>query len=122
MSEAEYQKALKILFKAGGFQFPFSETVHEILKITIKDENLDFIMAFKDKTSQTMEQLKDSSKMSEDEIEKHVDKLAKTGFIFNQLNSKGVMVYRLMPIFSIGSFEYFFMKVSISLRLASFPM
>jgi len=35
-SKAEYEKALKILFKAGGFQFPFSDTVHEILKITIK--------------------------------------------------------------------------------------
>ena len=38
-NKAEYEKALMILFKAGGFQFPFSETVHEILKITIKDES-----------------------------------------------------------------------------------
>ena len=58
MSEAEYQKALKVLFKAGGFQFPFTETIHEILKRTIKNENLDFVLAFQEKTSQTMEQLK----------------------------------------------------------------
>ena len=66
MSEADYERALKVLFKAGGFQFPFSETIHEILKRTIKDENLDFVMAFGDKTSQTMEQLKESSGLSEE--------------------------------------------------------
>lgn len=40
----------------------------------------------------------------------HVEKLSKVGFIFNQPNSKGVMVYRLMPIFLVGAFEYTFMK------------
>jgi NAD-dependent dihydropyrimidine dehydrogenase PreA subunit len=108
MSEAEYQKALKVLFKAGGFQFPFSETVHEILKRTIKDENLDFVLAFQEKTSQTMEQLKESSGLSEDEILKKADALAKMGVIINQPNRSGVMVYQIFPLHR--QFEYIFMR------------
>lgn len=108
MSEAQYQKALKILFKAGGFQFPFSETIHEILKYTITDENLDLIMAFENKISQTMEQLKESSGLSEEEILKKADALAKNGVIINQPNRSGVMVYQLFPFHR--QFEYIFMK------------
>ncbi|MBY8992078.1 MAG: 4Fe-4S binding protein [Candidatus Lokiarchaeota archaeon] len=108
MSEAEYQKALKILFKSGGFQFPFSETIHEILKITIKDENLDFMMAFENQKSQTMEQLKESSGLSEEEILKKADALAKMGVIINQPNTQGVMVYQMFPFHR--QFEYIFMK------------
>ena len=106
--EAEYKKALNILFKAGGFQFPFSETIHEILKITIKDENLDLIMAFENQISQTMEQLKESSGLTEEEILKKADALAKTGVIINQPNRSGVVVYQLFPFHR--QFEYIFMQ------------
>ena len=108
MSEADYQKALKTIFKAGGFQFPFSETVHEILKITVKDENLDLLFAFGEKTSQTMEQLKESSGLSEEEILKKADELAKMGVIINQPNRSGVVVYQLFPLHR--QFEYIFMR------------
>jgi Pyruvate/2-oxoacid:ferredoxin oxidoreductase delta subunit len=108
MSEADYKKALKTIFKAGGFQFPFSETVHEILKITVKDENLDLLLAFGEKTSQTMDQLKESSGLSEEEILKKADELAKMGVIINQPNRSGVMVYQLFPLHR--QFEYIFMR------------
>jgi ferredoxin len=39
-----------------------------------------------------------------------VEELAKIGLIFNQPSSKGIMVYRLMPFFNVGVFEYTFMK------------
>jgi len=107
-SEAEYKKALNILFKAGGFHYPFSDTLHNILKYTIKDENLDLIMAFENNISQTMDQLKESSGLSEGDILKKVDALAKTGVIFNQPNRHGVMVYRILPLHR--QFEYIFMK------------
>jgi Pyruvate/2-oxoacid:ferredoxin oxidoreductase delta subunit/DNA-binding Lrp family transcriptional regulator len=107
-SEAEYKKALNILFKAGGFPYPFTDTVHQILKFTIKDENLDLLMAFENNISQTMEQLKESSGLSEEEILKKVDVLAKTGVMFNQANRHGVMVYRILPMHR--QFEYIFMK------------
>ncbi len=108
MSESDYEKALNTIFKAGGFQFPFSETVHEILKITIKDENLDLLLAFGEKTSQTMDQLKESSGLSEEEILKKADELAKMGVIINQPNRSGVMVYQLFPLHR--QFEYIFMR------------
>ena len=108
MSEADYKKAANILSKAGGFPHPFSDTLHKILKYTIKDENLDLLMAFEKNISQTMEQLKVSSGLSEAEIMKKADALAKTGVIFNQPNRQGVMVYRLLMMGR--QFEYIFMQ------------
>lgn len=110
MSEAKYRKAARTIVKAGFLPFPINDTMIKILKLLIDEEELDFIQAFKRKPSQTMEELKTSSKMSENEIETHVDKLAKRGFMFNQPSSKGIMVYRLMPLIMIGAFEYTFMK------------
>jgi len=108
MSEADYKKAVNVLYKAGGFPYPFSETIHEILKITIKDDNLDFVMAFQNQTSQTMEQLKKSSGLSEEEILKKVEALAKWGVIIDQPNRHGVMVFQIFPFHR--QFEYIFMK------------
>ncbi len=110
MSEEKYRKVARTIVKAGNFPFPISNTMIKLLELLIDQEQLNFIMAFRKKTSQTMEQLKLSSKMSEDEIITHVKKLAKIGFIFNQPNSKGIMVYRLMPLVMVGAFEYTFMK------------
>lgn len=106
--ETQYQKAANILNKAGGFPYPITTTILDILKFNIKEENLDLVMAFKKKISQTMEQLKESSGLSEGEILKKADDLAKRGVLFNQPNSQGVMVYRLLPI--ARQFEYTFMK------------
>jgi Na+-translocating ferredoxin:NAD+ oxidoreductase RNF subunit RnfB len=39
-----------------------------------------------------------------------VKELAKKGFIFNQPSSKGLMVYRLLPLLMVGAFEYLYMK------------
>jgi ferredoxin/DNA-binding Lrp family transcriptional regulator len=108
MSEADYRAASRVLAKAGGFPHQWSETLHKILKITIKDENLDLVMAFDKNLSQTMEQLKESSGLSEEEILKKADVLAKTGVIFNQPNRQGVMVYRLLMMGR--QFEYIFMQ------------
>ncbi len=106
--EAEYQRAADILNKAGGFPYPITPTILDILKFNIKEENLDLVMAFKKNISQTMEQLKESSGLSEGEILKKVDALAKRGVLFNQPNSQGIMIYRLLPI--ARQFEYTFMK------------
>ncbi|MFX1298231.1 MAG: hypothetical protein ACFFD2_25675, partial [Promethearchaeota archaeon] len=65
-SEADYKRAANILNKAGGFDYPFSDTLLNILKYTIKDENLDLVLAFENNISQTMEQLKESSGLSEE--------------------------------------------------------
>ncbi|MFX0008429.1 MAG: 4Fe-4S dicluster-binding protein [Promethearchaeota archaeon] len=110
MSDLKYQKVARTLIKAGFLPLPINNTMIQLLKMLIKEDQLDFILAFKNKPSQTMEQLKKCSKMSENEIKTHVEILAKKGFIFNQPNSKGKMVYRLMPLVMVGAFEYSFMK------------
>ncbi len=106
--DRKYRKVANVLNKAGEFPFPVSDTVLKMLRFTIKEENLDFLMAFNKDISQTMDQLKKNSKLSEEEILKKVDELAKNAVIFNQPNRQGEIVYRLLPIGR--QFDYIFMK------------
>jgi NAD-dependent dihydropyrimidine dehydrogenase PreA subunit len=110
MSDEKYKKAAFIIVKAGILPTPVNDTLIKILKTQLTEEELDFINAFKRKISQTMEQLKRSSKLTETQILSFVKGLAKKGFIFNQQNSNGVMIYRLMPLLMVGAFEYLYMK------------
>ena len=61
------------------------------------------------KLSQTIEQLKKSTKLSEEEILPRLISLAKKGVIFDQPSSGGVRVYRLLPLMMVGPFEYIYM-------------
>lgn len=110
MSNEKYRKAAHTIIKAGVLPTPVNKTLIEILKLLLTEDELDFINAFKRKTSQTMEQLKKSSKLPETQILSFVKGLAKKGFIFNQPSSKGLMVYRLLPLLMVGAFEYLYMK------------
>lgn len=110
MSEEEYKRAAKIIVKAGRLPFPVNDTLIKILKYFIDESELDFINAFKLKKSQTLEELKKTSQLSEEEILNNVESLAKKGVIFNQPSSKGIMVYRLLPLMMVGPFEYIFMQ------------
>ncbi len=110
--DAKYKIIGNILNKAGPYIL--TDNVIKILKFSIQEENLDFLMAFKKNISQTMEQLKESiakyceNPYSEEEILKKVDQLAKHGVMFDQPNRHGVVVFRLAPIYR--QFEYTFMK------------
>jgi NAD-dependent dihydropyrimidine dehydrogenase PreA subunit len=110
--DAKYEKVGNILNKAGPYIL--TNNVIEILKYSISEDNLDFLMAFKRNISQTMEQLKESiakyckKAYSEEEILKKVDQLASRGVMFDQPNRHGVVVFRLAPIYR--QFEYTFMK------------
>ena len=110
MSEQNYKKAARVIVKAGVFPFPITDTMIDILKMLITEEEIELVMAFKRNSSQSMDQLKQSSKMSEDRIVKYTNSLAKIGLIFNQPSSAGIMVYRLMPFVMVGVFEYTFMN------------
>jgi len=110
MSDEKYKKAGHIIVKAGALPTPVNKTLIEILKLQLTEDELEFINAFKRKTSQTMDQLQRTSKLPETQVLSFVNKLAKKGFIFNQPNSKGVMIYRLMPLLMVGAFEYLYMK------------
>jgi len=106
----KYKRTAQIINGAGGTPFPITDTLIAILRHIVPDEeDLAFVKFFKRKTSQTMEQLKERSNLSEEEILRNVKKLAKIGLIFNQPNRHGLMVYRLMPFVDVGVFEYTFM-------------
>jgi len=106
----KYKKVTQIINTAGGTPYSMSDTLVTIVKILVSEEDLDFIMAFEEQKSQTLEQLKESSGLSEEVILKKVGKLAKKGLIFDQPNRQGMRVYRLMPFINVGVFEYTFMK------------
>ena len=105
MSEAideKYRNAVNIINSAGGSPVPVTDNTVAILKYIVEEEHLDFIMAFKGKRSQTMDQLKESSGLSEDEINEHATALAKKGLIMNQPSRSGLMIFRLMPFVNVG--------------------
>jgi len=109
-SDLKYKKAAQVISSAGGTPIPVSDTLIKILKHAVSEDDLDFIMAFRRKRSQTLEELKKTSKLPEDKIVEKATALAKKGVMFNQPNRQGVMVYRLLPFVNVGLFEYFFMK------------
>jgi len=113
MSEAtdeRYRNAVQVINSAGGSPVPVTDNTIAILKYIVEEEHLDFIMYFKGKRSQTMEQLKESSGLSEEEVNKHAKALAKIGLIMNQPSRSGLMIFRLMPFVNVGVYEYTFMK------------
>jgi len=112
MFEDKYKKVAKVILKAGGLPIPVNPTFLEIIRTLIKDdeEELDMLLSFRRKISQNMEQLKNSSGLSEEKIMEIIDRLAKKGFMFNQPNSKNILVFRVLPIINVGLFEYTFMK------------
>ncbi|MHA1453933.1 MAG: hypothetical protein ACTSRD_13815, partial [Promethearchaeota archaeon] len=107
--EKKFKKAAQIILKAGMLPMPNNDTFVKILKYYLDEEDLDFIRHFRSRSSMSMEQLLKKSKLPEDEVVRMGTKLAKKGFIFNQPSSSGVMVFRLLPIVIIGTFEYTFM-------------
>jgi hypothetical protein len=108
--EDKFKKATGVVCKQGMFPFPLSETAISIIKhVVAQEEDLDLICAFENASSQTMDQLKQTSGFSEETIEKLTDSLAKAGLLFNQPSSRGVMIYRLLPLVMIGVMEYKFM-------------
>jgi Pyruvate/2-oxoacid:ferredoxin oxidoreductase delta subunit len=113
--EKKYLKAVKMINNAEASPIPLLDenykvfsTLTAILKHLLTEDEIDFIFSFKRKTSQTMEELKASSGLSEEEILEKVNGLTKKSVIFNQPNRHGVMVYKLLSFVRI--FENTFMK------------
>jgi Pyruvate/2-oxoacid:ferredoxin oxidoreductase delta subunit len=104
-------RATGVICRQGLVQFPVTNTAVTIIRQVVGDaeKELDLIHAFREKPSQTMDQLVASSGFSEEEITRLTASLAKKGLVFNQPSSSGVMVYRLLPLMMVGLMEYKFM-------------
>jgi Pyruvate/2-oxoacid:ferredoxin oxidoreductase delta subunit len=109
--DKKYERAARVVCSQGMVPFPVNDTTIAILKNVIEDDEelLDFIYAFHENASQTAEQLVVSSNLTEDKVAELGTRLAKKGLVFNQPSSKGIMVYRLLPLMTVGLMEYMFM-------------
>jgi ferredoxin len=109
--DQKYRQAASVICKQGAVPFPVNDTTIAIIRNVIgnHEEELDFVTAFAKKPSQTMEELKQSTGLPEEEIDRLATSLAGKGLIFNQPNSAGVMVYRILPLMTVGVLEYKFM-------------
>jgi NAD-dependent dihydropyrimidine dehydrogenase PreA subunit len=107
----KYKRAAEVICKQGMVQFPVSDTAIAIVAAAVgeNEAELDLIDAFREKPSQTTEQLVVSSGLPADRVEELASSLARKGLIFNQPSSSGVMIYRLLPLMLVGLMEYKFM-------------
>ncbi len=115
MADTEKNQKLKqataVVCRQGMIPFPVSDTAMAIIHAVVgdNDEQLDLIHAFREKSSQTTEQLVASSGFPEEKVNSLALGLAKKGLIFNQANSSGLMVFRILPFMVVGLMEYMFM-------------
>jgi ferredoxin len=107
--DTSYRQAAGTISGAGP-DGPVLESLVDIIKVLVKEDEIDTIMAFQEMRSQSIDQLKETTGFSEEVILEKTDSLARKGLIFNQPNSKGVKVFRLLPLVNVGVFEYTFMK------------
>jgi NAD-dependent dihydropyrimidine dehydrogenase PreA subunit len=111
-SDQKIVKVAEIITRAKeGAKIP--EEIVEILRITVGEDNADFLKIFEEKNSLTMEELKDNLKkigleLTEEEILAKVKILADNGVMMDQPTSEGVMIYRILPFGRI--FDYIFMR------------
>lgn len=109
--EEKLKRATGVICKQGMVQFPLSDTAIAIIATVIggNEEELDLIYAFRDQSSQTLAQLAAASGFSEEKVAPLASAIARKGLLFNQPNSAGTMVYRLLPLMLVGLMEYRFM-------------
>ncbi|MCB2149469.1 MAG: 4Fe-4S binding protein [Deltaproteobacteria bacterium] len=109
----KFKQAAGVICRQGLIQFPVTDTAVTIIERVVgnSEDELDLIYAFREKPSQTIDQLVTSSGFSEEIIVRLTDSLAKKGLVFNQPSSSGIMVYRLLPLMMVGLMEYKFMGV-----------
>jgi Pyruvate/2-oxoacid:ferredoxin oxidoreductase delta subunit len=109
--QEKFERAAGVVCRQGLIPFPVSPTALAIVQRVVGEveDELDLIHAFCDKPSQTLEQLAASSGFPAEKAGALADSLAQKGLVFNQPNSRGLMVYRLLPLMMIGVMEYKFM-------------
>ena len=109
--DEKFKRAAEVICKQGMVQFQVSDTAIAIVTAVVgnNEEELDLIYAFREKPSQTTEQLVESSGFTAAKVEQLATRLASKGLIFNQPSSAGIMIYRLLPLMLGGVMEYKFM-------------
>ena len=102
--DEKFKRAAEVICRQGMVQFPLSDTAIAIVVAVVGDneEELHLIYAFRERPSQTADQLVESSGFAADKVEQLAASLARKGLVFNQPSSAGVMIYRLLPLMLVG--------------------
>lgn len=115
MDEKSWIKVCRNIQKSGAFPIPINDTVIELTKTLINEEEAKFLMNFR-KSSLNMDQLKEKTRLDEESLKKMLNQLMNKGIIIStHSKSTGIKVFTLLP-YVPGIFEYSFMKGGYSER------
>lgn len=108
MSEKLWSKAAQVINSSGPLPIPITETVIELLKTIMTEEQAEFILNFN--KALNWDELKEKCGMDEAPLKQILDDLMHCGVVTGiPSSSTGIMVYRLMPPFP-GLFEFTLMR------------
>jgi len=109
-SEKIWQKAAKRIVGAGYVPFPISDTLIDLLKVLMTEEQAQFVHQVFKKSSLRMDQIKERTDLDDASIMNMLNDLMDGGVIVSSFSrTTGVDIYRLMGPFP-GMFEYTFMR------------
>jgi len=108
MSQELWKKTSQIIVNAGQFPIPISDTVIEIMQTVMTEKQAEFVQIFT--KPMNIEELKESTRLDEDELNKLLDGLMHEGVITGIPSKRtGTLVFRLMPPLP-GLLEYTLMR------------
>lgn len=107
--EELWVKATRTIVNAGQMPMPIGDTLIELIKNLITEEQAKFILIFK-RPSLSIDQIREKSDLDNDALDKILNELMNNGIIVGvPSRSTGIMVYRLLgPV--PGIFEYTFLR------------
>lgn len=106
MSEKIWYKAAKLIVRASGNPlFQANETLVELLKTLLNEEQVKFLLNFR-KPNLTFQELKERTNMNDAELMEMLNSLMDNGFIMDvPIENTDIMEYRLLPPVA-DTFEY----------------
>lgn len=108
MSEQIWKEAANVSVAAGGVPLPVTETVLEILKTILTEEQAKFIRALTG--PMRLEEVQEASDLAPEAAKEMLETLMRNGIVTGiPSRTSGVMVYRLMPPLP-GLFEFTMMR------------
>jgi len=104
-----WYRAARAISKASQMPVNITDTVLDLLKLLLTEEQAKFLLIFK-KPTLNIDEIKEATDLDEKALNEMLDGLMKGGIIVGAASKRtGIMVYRLMPFWP-GIFEYQFLR------------
>ena len=101
-----WYKVARRIVKAGQMPMPISESLIELIKSIIPEEQARFVLDTFKNPSLNIDEIKANSELDEGELDQMLNDLMDNGIVVGMPSRRtGIMVYRLLPPFP-GMFEY----------------